>query len=74
MNEILDQQIPSDSAYADGNLRGRTLRDIATKRLLMDKLLTDPAFKKHHRDLFYDVQFISQYRGTYRGFGLTPPS
>jgi hypothetical protein len=70
MKEILDQQIPADSAYANGRFAGRTLRDVSKKKLLMDRLMADPAFKAHHKMLFYDLELVSQWKRLHNGFGL----
>ena len=72
MKEILDQIIP-DSPYADGEYAGRSLRSVLSKNLLRDKLLTDPEFKRHHRELFYDLDFLRQSGYIYRGVGLIAP-
>lgn len=72
MKEILDQTIP-DSPYADGRLAGRSLRSVLGKELLRERLLTDPEFKKHHRELFYDLDFLRQSGYIYRAFGLRGP-
>lgn len=73
MKEILDQIVPETSLYADGRLRGVSLRAISRHQRLLGNLLKDPSFRLHHRDLFYDLEFIRQLPSIYGRAGLRAP-
>lgn len=73
MKEILDQVIPETSEYASGSLRGVSVRAISKKARLLEKLVKDPAFRQHHRDIFYDLQMISSLPSLYGSTGLRAP-
>lgn len=73
MKEILDQTIPESSEYASGSLRGVSVRTISKKGRLLERLLKDPAFKQHHRDIFYDLELLKSLPSLYGRAGLRAP-